>query len=243
MRNKGLLVMSATNQELVRALDRGALWAALLGAFLVTSLHGAQALAAGSSPTVKGDYGTIANGGATLSGTWNQGRDLPLTFSRDTFVAAKKPSAVDGFWLGALSTPGGSLRIQLTIKSDVNGSEVCTLDSLDQSAYGLSCANAKLTGTAFSFDVPVVHGHFAGRLSDDGASLDGTWTQNAALPLNLRREARPIAPPPPPKVSYQPAIAPVSAATMQSVLTRDLRQALASGALAPATSARRPPTC
>lgn len=48
--------MSATNQEPVRALDRGALWAALLGAFLVTSLHGAQALAAGSSPTVQGDY-------------------------------------------------------------------------------------------------------------------------------------------------------------------------------------------
>ena len=75
-------------------------------------------------PSVGGSWhGTIANGGATLSGTWNQGRDLPLTFTRDTFVAAKKPSAVDGFWLGALSLPAASLRIQLTIKSDVDGNE------------------------------------------------------------------------------------------------------------------------
>ncbi|MGH8201176.1 MAG: serine hydrolase domain-containing protein [Steroidobacteraceae bacterium] len=187
-------------------------------------------------PSVGGSWhGTIASDGATLSGTWSQGRDLPLTFNRDTFVPAKKPSAVDGFWLGTLSPPGGSLRIQLTVKSDVNGNELCILDSLDQNVYGLSCANVTLNGTTFSFDVPVVHGHFAGRLSADGASLDGTWTQNRVLPLNLRREDRPVTPPPPPKVSYQPAMAPVSAAMMQSVLTRDLQQAFASGALAPQT--------
>lgn len=187
-------------------------------------------------PSVRGSWhGTIANGGATLSGAWNQGRDLPLTFTRDTFAPAKKPSAVDGFWLGALSAPAASLRIQITVESDVKGNERCTLDSLDQGAYGLTCTNASLTGSRFSFDVPVVHGHFAGKLSDDGASLDGTWTQSKALPLNFRREIRALPPPPPPKVSYQPAIAPVSAAMMQSVLARDLRQALASGALAPGT--------
>jgi hypothetical protein len=48
--------MSATNQEPVRPLGRGALLTALLGAFLVTSLHGSQALAAGSNSTVQGDY-------------------------------------------------------------------------------------------------------------------------------------------------------------------------------------------
>lgn len=188
-------------------------------------------------PSVRGSWhGTIANGAAALSGIWNQGSDEPLTFTRtrETFVPAKEPSAVDGFWLGSLSTPGGSLRIQLTVKSDIKGNELCTLDSLDQGAYGLSCAKAALTGSSFSFDVPVVHGHFAGKLSDSGGALDGTWTQGQAHPLNFRRESRPV---PPPKVSYQHAIAPVSAAMMQSVLRRDLRRALDSGALAPGTNA------
>lgn len=190
-------------------------------------------------PSVRGTWhGTVANGGNTLSGTWNQGSDLPLTFTRDTFVPAKKPSAVDGFWLGTLSAPGGSLRIQLSVRSDIKGNELCTLDSLDQGAYDLPCANAVLSGTRFSFDLPAVHGHFAGKLSDDGGSLDGTWTQYKGFPLDLRREARPVPLQPPRKVSYDPAIAPVSAAMMQSsVLGRDLRQALANGALAPATEA------
>jgi CubicO group peptidase (beta-lactamase class C family) len=40
-----------------------------------------------------------------------------------------------------------------------------------------------------------------------------------------------------PKVSYDPALPPVDAGDMQAVLTKDLDQALSSGALAPATSA------
>jgi len=74
-----------------------------------------------SVPAVGGTWkGTIENNGAKLSGTWNQGAPAPLTFTRDTFVAASKPSPVDGYWLGTL---GGSLRIQLTVKSDQSGQQ------------------------------------------------------------------------------------------------------------------------
>jgi serine-type D-Ala-D-Ala carboxypeptidase/endopeptidase len=162
---------------------------------------------------------------------------MPLTFTRDTFVAASKPSAVDGFWLGTLQPRGQTLRIQLTVRSDRAGQESCALDSLDQGAYGLACANVAWVGSDLSFDVPQVQGHWRGKLSGDGQTLSGTWMQGASLPLTLQRQSQAQLPPPPPKISYDPAIAPVDAAAMQAVLAQDFAQALKSGALAPATAA------
>jgi CubicO group peptidase (beta-lactamase class C family) len=189
-------------------------------------------------PAVHGSWqGTVGSDGASLSGTWTQGTPMPLTFTRDTFVAASKPSPVDGFWLGTLQPRGQSLRIQLTVKSDRAGQESCGLDSLDQGAYGLACANVAWVGGDLSFDVPQVQGHWRGKLSGDGQTLSGTWTQGASLPLTLQRQPMAQLPPPPAKISYDPAITPVDAAAMQAVLSQDFAQALRSGALAPATAA------
>jgi serine-type D-Ala-D-Ala carboxypeptidase/endopeptidase len=191
-----------------------------------------------SVPSVGGSWtGTVASDGATLAGTWNQGSPMPLTFSRDTFVPAAKPSAVDGYWLGTLAAGAQSLRIQFSVKSDSSGRELCNIDSLDQGAFGLPCANATFSGADLSFDVPVVKGHWSGTLSGDGQTLTGTWNQGAALPLNLKREAMPIPRPPPPKISYSPALPATDAATIKVMLDRDLEQTLKTGALAPDTSA------
>jgi len=104
---------------------------------------------------------------------------MPLNFNRDTFVQAAKPSSVDGIWLGKLEAGNASLRIQIKVESNSAGLEFCTLDSLDQRAMGLECANVALTGDNFSFDVPVVHGHWSGKLSEDGKALSGTWSQGS----------------------------------------------------------------
>ncbi len=188
-------------------------------------------------PAVRGTWsGTIENGGATLTGTWNQGTPLALTFTRDTFVAASKPSAVDGFWLGTLHAGPQSLRIQISVRSDAGGREYCTLDSLDQRAFGLTCSNVLFSGTDFSFDVPVVRGRWSGKLSSDGRSLTGMWSQGQALPLNFERQAALIPPPPPPRASFDSAVPPVDAASMKAVLDHDLAHALERGALSPETS-------
>ncbi len=191
-------------------------------------------------PSVGGTWsGSIENSGARLAGNWSQGSPMPLTFTRDTFAAASKPSPVDGFWLGSLQAPGVSLRIQLSVRSDRAGRQYCTLDSIDQGAFGLACANVKRSGAHFAFDIPAVPGaaHWSGTLSGDGQSLTGTWSQaGRSLALNLERRAAPLAPPAPPQVSYDPALPPVAADAMQAVLDRDLQQALTRGALAPETS-------
>jgi len=190
-------------------------------------------------PAVHGTWkGTVTADG--LTGTWDQGTPQPLNFVRDTFVPAAKPSPVDGIWLGSLQAGGQSLRIQIQVKSDATGKEFCTLDSLDQGAMGLECGNVAFAAPNFSFEVPVVHGSWAGKLAADGNSLLGTWNQGSPMALNFTRQAAALAAataPPPPPPTYDPALPPVAAADLQSVLDKDLAEALKSGQLAPSTGA------
>jgi len=186
-------------------------------------------------PAVHGTWkGTVTADG--LDGTWDQGTPQPLKFTRDTFVAAAKPSAVDGIWLGVLDV-GKPLRIQLRVKSDSTGHEFCAADSLDQRAMGIGCDKVVFFGSDFSFDVPGFQGHWAGKLSADGDSLTGTWDQGKPLPLNLTRQTTAIEAKPVPPPTYDPAMPPVSAADMQAVLDKDIAAALKNGQLAPSTGA------
>ena len=102
-------------------------------------------------PAVQGSWkGTVTAEG--LAGTWDQGGGpQPLDFTRDTFVAAAQPSAVDGIWLGTIAAGGQTLRVQLIVKSDAGGKEYCSADSLDQGAMGLECAKVDFTAPDFSF--------------------------------------------------------------------------------------------
>jgi D-alanyl-D-alanine-carboxypeptidase/D-alanyl-D-alanine-endopeptidase len=145
-------------------------------------------------PAVHGSWkGTVANDGASLSGTWDQGSPTPLNFARDTFVAAAKPSPVDGIWLGTLQVGSTPLRLQLSVKSDTAGREFCAMDSLDQHAMGLGCTKVVLSANDFSFDVPAVHGNWKGTLSADCNTLSGVWSQGSPLPLNFTRQSVAIA--------------------------------------------------
>ncbi|HEY6618458.1 MAG TPA: serine hydrolase, partial [Steroidobacteraceae bacterium] len=151
--------------------------------------------------------------------------------------AASKASPVDGFWLGTL--PGAqTLRIQLVVTNDGQGQEHCSLDSIDQGSFNIACTNVVYSGRQLNFDVPAVHGHWAGELSADQNTLTGNWKQGDPTPLNtslnFERQAKRWSPP---SVAYDPAMPAVKIADLQSVLSQDLEQALKSGALAPETAA------
>ncbi len=189
-------------------------------------------------PIVHGAWKGIVKGAEpTFSGTWDQGSPMPLEFTRDKFIPAEKPSPVDGVWLGTLEVHGKSLRIQITVKSDGSGKEYCAFDSLDQNAMGLECANVVLKGNDFSYEVPAIKGSWSGTLSPDGKSLNGSWTEGDSIPLNFIRQITALATKPVGASVYDPAMAPVSAAELQTVLAKDLDEALKSGELAPSTGA------
>jgi CubicO group peptidase (beta-lactamase class C family) len=189
-----------------------------------------------SVPAVHGTWkGTVTADG--LPGTWDQGAPQSLNFVRDTFVPAEKPSPVDGIWLGTLQAGPQSLRIQIHVKSDSTGHQFCSLDSLDQGAMGLQCDKVIFNAPNFSFEVPVVQGTFSGKLSGDSTALNGTWSQGSPMPLNLIRKLAALTAASVPPPTYDPAMPPVSLADLQSVLDKDLAEALKGGQLAPSTGA------
>ena len=57
----------------------------------------------------------------------------------------------------------GPLHLKLHLKVGASGATEGTLDSPDQGATGLPCANFRLKEKAFSFDVPSVRRHVARR--------------------------------------------------------------------------------
>ncbi len=137
-----------------------------------------------SVPAVHGAWkGTVSADGKVLAGTWDQGSPMRWCLRGDMFVAAAKPSRVDGTWFGTLQAGGTSLRTQVHLKSDDKGKEYCAFDSLDQHAMGMECSNVVLNGDDFSFDLPAVQGHYRAKLSVDENTLAGTWTQGEGQPF------------------------------------------------------------
>lgn len=162
---------------------------------------------------------------------------MSLAFPRDGFVPVAQQSPVDGIWLGKLHAGGTTLRVQIHVKSDSSGHEFCTLDSLDQHAMGIKCANVSFAGDSFSFTVPAVNGKWSGKLSPDKETLLGTWAQGRPLPLNFTKQTAALTAAAVPPPTYDPALPPASANALQNMLDHDLAEALKSGELAPATAA------
>jgi CubicO group peptidase (beta-lactamase class C family) len=101
-----------------------------------------------------------------------------------TMVAMAQTPKIAGDYAGTL----GPLHVKLHLKAGPNGTTEGTLDSVDQGATGLSCANFKIDGNALSFDVPSVGGKWHGTISDDGGTLTGSWSQSQEIPLVFRRD-------------------------------------------------------
>jgi len=90
-----------------------------------------------------------------------------------------------GAWRGTLQAGAVALRLAVHIHRDGAGAYQGTLDSLDQNAMGLSLDSVAVVDGALSFEVPSVHGRFAGRWDAARAAWAGTWTQGAPMPLTL----------------------------------------------------------
>jgi pimeloyl-ACP methyl ester carboxylesterase len=100
-----------------------------------------------------------------------------------------------GDWQGKLNTGAISLRIVFHIKSETSGKLSATMDSPDQSAYGLPVGDVTINGKRVKFVLPAVNGVYEGTLSDSGKVIDGRWEQSgASLPLVLTLSDKPIVP-------------------------------------------------
>jgi CubicO group peptidase (beta-lactamase class C family) len=142
------------------------------------------------------------------------------------------PPSLSGIWLGTLQTGGKGLRLQLHLDL-AKTPPGCSLDSLDQQAMDIPCEGVVASPTSLALEVAVVHGSLKGDVSADANAMTATWTQGGQpLAIVLTRQASAVEAT---KVALDPEMAPVDVEKIQSVMDEDLKAALASGELAPAT--------
>lgn len=95
---------------------------------------------------------------------------------------------VEGTWLGTLKGPGYELRLVFHISKEDDGTFTATLDSPDQGATGVPVSEVIVSDDSLRLEVQVAAAVYEGRISEDGTTIDGTWTQGGgSLPLVLTR--------------------------------------------------------
>lgn len=142
---------------------------------------------------VHGTYEGAVNADVTeITGTWSQGQPLPLDFKRTTTPIKTehkpaKPSDIDGTWMGTLDTGAAKLRVVFHITNTEDGL-IATMDSPDQNAKGIPVTAVARTGSSLKLELKQIGGAFEGKISNDLATIEGTWTQGGGtLPLVLKR--------------------------------------------------------
>jgi uncharacterized protein (TIGR03435 family) len=109
---------------------------------------------------------------------------------------------IAGTWQGTLQA-GRDLRTVLKI-TKTEGVYKAVLYSIDQGPGGMPSSAATFQAPSLKFSILAIDGSYEGKLSADGSSISGTWTQGGhALPLNLKRATPQTAwviPEPPPRL-------------------------------------------
>ncbi|MER3498700.1 MAG: alpha/beta hydrolase [Chitinophagaceae bacterium] len=99
------------------------------------------------------------------------------------FLSAQTPFT--GNWQGKLNV-GIELRIVFYFTGNTIDSLSATLDSPDQSAFGIKCGSVVINGSEISVDIAAIGGSFKGTLVND-TTIDGTFTQGNSLPLIIHK--------------------------------------------------------
>jgi uncharacterized protein (TIGR03435 family) len=120
--------------------------------------------------------------------------------------AADATHKIDDTWQGTLHIPQANrdLRIVVKVKKDDKGALQVSNYSIDQGGGEMKADTASFQDGEFKFAVQGIDGKYEGKMSGDGKSIAGTWTQGpGAIPLLFER-ATPatewVIPTPPPRL-------------------------------------------
>jgi uncharacterized protein (TIGR03435 family) len=108
---------------------------------------------------------------------------------------------LSGIWQGTLRAPGGhDLRVVYKISKTPTGWSAQSY-SIDQTPMPFPVTSITLQGADVKISVQRIGGTYEGKMSPDGSTITGNWSQGASLPLVLKRvspdAAWPIPEPPP----------------------------------------------
>jgi uncharacterized protein (TIGR03435 family) len=112
--------------------------------------------------------------------------------------------SLTGTWQGSLKLPNRELRVVFKISTTDQDTLKAVIYSIDQGGQPMPANTVTAQGGALKITILGIGGTYEGKLSADGNSIAGTWTQGQPLPLMLTRATPATAwtipePPPPPK--------------------------------------------
>jgi uncharacterized protein (TIGR03435 family) len=93
---------------------------------------------------------------------------------------------ITGTWQGTLKPGPRDLRIVLKISLEDDKLKAIAYN-IDQGGQPIPASAITRDGSTIKMTVAAIGGSYEGRLSADGNSITGTWSQGAPLPLNLTR--------------------------------------------------------
>ena len=135
------------------------------------------------------------------------GTPAVLSFMCAPYAQAQQASTtgIEDTWQGTLHLPQRDLRIVMKITPGDGGSLKAVMYSIDQGGQGIPTSSISFQGGELKFAIQMIDGTYDGKMSSDGKSISGTWTQGPnPLPLVLERATPETAwtipePLPPPK--------------------------------------------
>jgi uncharacterized protein (TIGR03435 family) len=122
--------------------------------------------------------------------------------SRAQIATDNKPPSIADTWQGTLHA-GKDLRTVVKISKADDGGYKAVFYSIDQGGDGLPVTKITVDGSTVKMTLTMIGGTYEGKLSPDGKTITGTWTQGTPLPLILTRatpETEWAIPPPPPRL-------------------------------------------
>jgi uncharacterized protein (TIGR03435 family) len=105
-------------------------------------------------------------------------------------TAPASPTDLAGIWQGTLhiAQANRDLRTEIKIAKAADGSYKVTFYSIDQGGQPLVASKTTFQDGALTFTMDAIGGKYEGKMSDDGKTITGTWTQGPSpLALNLER--------------------------------------------------------
>lgn len=102
---------------------------------------------------------------------------------------AQTPAAgLDGTWQGTLHLPQRDLRIVMKLSHGADGAVTGTMYSIDQGGQGMKTSSASFQDGTLKVAIQMLDMTYEGKLSADGKSISGTFTQgNQPKPLVFER--------------------------------------------------------
>jgi hypothetical protein len=115
---------------------------------------------------------------------------LMISWYTVSVCQTKPDTSVVGTWQGTLEAGSTKLHVVFHVGRADDGGLTATLDSPDQSAYGIPFSSAIIEGDSLHFIAPSIGGTYDGKLSAAPSVIIGIWKQGGgAANLKMERSA------------------------------------------------------